>query len=161
MTVLLPHRTTGEAVGVSETALDVYRDLVTEAEAHRDQAEEARGRSHQFTQEAEDHENEARRLLQQAAELVPPDVLVTVGALVTWRAPGRRMARSVNRDGIERHGEALPAGCLPKEVTTRKWPTVKDIDDHAYQLARRGIPVTDLVDTPPPPPDTVKIERTR
>ncbi len=152
------HRETGEAVEVPDQVYETYLDLVRfalEAQAledhHRAAAKVEQGKAQQAA-------TDAHRYLQQAAELVPRDIAIPVGDAVTHRAPGRAQPRSVKRDGIEAHAELLPSSCLPRDVTTTRWPTVADIDAARPAIDHAGIPITDLLDIPAPPADVVRVD---
>lgn len=64
------------------------------------------------------------------------------GATLAYVTDGRR---SIDKAGIERLAEALPASLLPKEVTTVKYPSVADVDKRAADLQARGLDPADLV----------------
>ncbi len=147
----------GEAVNVPDQVLDAYVSLVTEAIDVQEMGESYRLSAKRAADQAANADTHAAKLLARAAELLPPDVTVQVGAWNTKRVPGRQGRREVNRDAIERHAERLPARLLPRESTVTKWPTVGDIDKAADALDPDVL--GDLISHPNPVADTIKLTK--
>ncbi len=147
----------GEAVHIPDDVHDAYVSLIEEALDAQDSAARARQNALDWTLATEENEKDAARLLEQAAALIAPDVVVQVGEFNTRRVPGKQGRREVNREGIEEHSERLPARLRPREATVTKWPTVADIDKAADALDPDVL--ADLVLHPNPVPDTIKITR--
>lgn len=74
--------------------------------------------------------------------------------VVTPGTPGRR---SVNPGVAEEHREALEAVGLGKTETKYKPPTLADVNKHRAALVAAGVPMSMLVDQPPPGPPVVEI----
>lgn len=154
---VFPHRETGEAVEIPDDVLEAYVDLIRFAEEAEEEAAIHRTAARERQDLAQKWDTDARRYLQQAAELVPRDVAIPVGDAVTYRVPGKAGARSVRQAGIEKWREHLPPECLPRQVVKEKAVTVADIDKHRPAIDRAGIPITDLLDIPEPSADVVKV----
>jgi hypothetical protein len=78
-------------------------------------------------------------------EVVPVDESTQVVCL-----PGRAGIRSVDRDAVLRHVEALePLGLVPREEIRLAWPTVAQVTAAEYALKRLGIDPGELLTTPP------------
>ena len=91
------------------------------------------------------------------------------------RVRARSANRTVRRDAVDALAKRLPPTVRPRVLLTfderdvpeeirslavgadRKYPTVKDIDSAAYAIARAEINLSDLMDYPDDPGDTVTL----
>jgi len=71
-------------------------------------------------------------------------VLIHDGRTVAFIGQARR---TVNQDAIDAAAEQLPSSVQPRDVVTRKYPTVSALEKVERTLAAKGIPVDTLVTT--------------
>lgn len=71
-------------------------------------------------------------------------VLIHEGRTIAFVGNARR---TVNQEAVEAAAEQLPPSVQPRDVLTRKYPTVAQLDKAAQELAARGVPVDSLVST--------------
>lgn len=105
---------------------------------------------------------EAERIAAELRQLMAEGEVLRVDEAEVQLVRGRAQSRSVNRQAVLHHAEALePLGLAPQERVALSWPSVANLTAAEPLLARLGIDVASLIDVPPEPALELRIREAK